>query len=174
MIVQPKKSPPTVTAKGERLETLIEGVMIHQQVTQQDERGTLTEIYSPFWEFDSIPLVYLYSVTVNPGITKGWAVHQEQIDRYFFYHGSAKLVLYDDRPQSSTYGMINELYFSEVNRSLVLVPAHIYHAVQNVGKTDVIMINLPSSPYCHHDPDKHTLPLDNDFIPYKFERIIGY
>jgi dTDP-4-dehydrorhamnose 3,5-epimerase len=174
MSVEPKKSPQTVAPSGERIETRIDGVKIYQQVTQQDERGTLTEIYSPYWNFDDIPLVFLYTVTVRPGKTKGWAIHYDQTDRYAFYLGAVKLVLYDARAESPTYGLINELYFSEVNRSIVLVPPGIYHAVQNVGLTDALLINLPSHPYKHEDPDKYTLPLNNDLIPYKFENTAGH
>ncbi|HRE49478.1 MAG TPA: dTDP-4-dehydrorhamnose 3,5-epimerase family protein [Aggregatilineales bacterium] len=174
MTVTPKKAPQTVRQDGTRVATLIDGVKIHSQVTQQDERGTLTELYSPYWRFDSIPLVFLYTVTVRPGKAKGWAVHHDQVDRYFFWGGTAKLVLFDDRPESPTYKLINELYFSEFNRSLVLVPPHIYHAVQNVGTTDVVMINLPSEPYHHDDPDKYTLPLENDLIPYTFKPESGH
>jgi dTDP-4-dehydrorhamnose 3,5-epimerase len=170
----PKKSPQTVTPLGERVAPVIHGVRIHQQVTQQDERGTLTEIYSPSWGFDDIPLVFLYTVTVRPGKVKGWAVHHEQTDRYFFYQGTLKLVLYDDRPESPTHKMINELYFSEANRSLVLVPPHVYHAVHNVGAVEGVLISLPSQPYRHADPDKYTLPLKNDLIPYTFENSLGH
>jgi dTDP-4-dehydrorhamnose 3,5-epimerase len=171
---QAKKSEQTVRVDGTRVATRIDGVKIHQQVTQQDERGTLTEIYSPYWEFDALPLVFLYTVTVRPGKAKGWAVHHDQVDRYFFFQGAIKLVLYDDRADSPTYRLVNELYFSEINRSLVLVPPYVYHAVQNVGTTDALLINLPSEPYRHNDPDKYTLPLNNDLIPYTFEPVIGY
>ena len=75
-------------------------------------------------------------MTVRPGKVKGWAVHREQVDRYFFYQGTLRLMLYDDRPDSPTHRMVNELYFSVANRSLVLVPPHVYHAVPNVGTTD--------------------------------------
>ena len=172
--IKPTKALPTVTVAGKKLQPLIDGVQIHQQVTQQDDRGTLTEMYSPFWAFDTIPLVHIYTVSVYPTKVKGWAIHYLQTDRYFFYNGSAKLVLYDDRPQSSTYGIINELYFSETNRSVVLVPPYVYHAVQNIGTTEVLLVNFPSHPYQHDDPDKYTLPLDNDLIPYKFDLKLGY
>jgi dTDP-4-dehydrorhamnose 3,5-epimerase len=168
MTVQPKKSPQTVTQAGERVSQLIDSVKVHQQVTQQDDRGTLTELYSPYWNFDDIPLVFMYTVTIHPRKTKGWAVHYDQVDRYFFYQGYIKLVLYDDRPDSPTYKMINEIYFSELNRSIVLVPTHVYHAVQNVGTTEAMLISFPSHPYNHEDPDKYTLPLENDLIPYRF------
>jgi dTDP-4-dehydrorhamnose 3,5-epimerase len=174
MMSTPVKSPQTVTRDGRRIAPMIAGVRVHTQVTQQDERGTLTEVYSPFWAFDEIPLVFLYTVTVRPGKVKGWAVHREQVDRYFFYQGTLRLVLYDDRPDSPTHRMVNELYFSEANRSLVLVPPHVYHAVHNVGTTDGLMINLPSQPYRHEDPDKHTLALDSDLIPFRFTDGLGH
>ena len=174
MAMMPKKSKQTVTRDGKRVAPRIEGVLVRQQVTQQDHRGSLTEIYSPFWEFDAIPLVFIYTVTTRPGMIKGWAVHYRQVDRYFFYSGSHKLVLYDARETSPTRGMINELYFSETNRSLVSVPTGVYHAVENVGTTDALMINFPSEPYHHEDPDKHTLPLQNDVIPYRFDKSSDY
>lgn len=170
----PVKSKQSVTSSGERINQLIDGVLVRPQVTQQDHRGTLTEIYSPFWKFDDIPLVYSYVVTTRPGMVKGWAVHRSQLDRYFFYSGSLKLVLYDSRENSPTYKAINVLYFSETNRSLVSVPPGVYHAVENVGTHEGVMINFPSEPYCHEDPDKYTLPLANDVIPYRFDRSSDY
>ena len=54
MMSTPVKSPQTVTRDGRRTAPMIAGVRVHTQVTQQDERGTLTEVYSPFWAFDDI------------------------------------------------------------------------------------------------------------------------
>lgn len=174
-MTKPKKSTQTVTADGHSVQPLIEGVKIHQPITQQDQRGTVCEIYSPFWKFDDIPMVFAYLVTIRPGQAKGWAVHHHHVDRYFFSQGSTQLVLYDSREDSPTHGMINEFVFSEFNRSLVSVPTHVYHAVMNIGSTDSLMFNLPSEPYHHEDPDKFTLPLNNDIIPYRFpEGISGY
>jgi len=174
MALTPRKSTQSVTRDGERIAPMIDGILVRQQVTQQDHRGTLTEIYSPHWGFDDIPLVFIYAVTTRPGMIKGWAVHYRHVDRYFFYSGSLKLVLYDARETSPTRGMITELYFSETNRSVVSVPPGVYHAVQNVGTTEALMLNLPSEPYRHEDPDKYTLPLENDVIPYHFDRSSDY
>jgi dTDP-4-dehydrorhamnose 3,5-epimerase len=174
MAMTPKKAKQSVTRGGERIAPRIEGIIVRQQVTQQDHRGTLTEIYSPSWGFDEVALVYVYTVTTRPGMIKGWAVHHRQVDRYFFFSGSLQLVLYDAREKSPTHGLINELYFSEANRSLVSVPPGVYHAVHNVGTTDALMINFPSEPYRHEDPDKYTLPLVNDVIPYRFDKGSDY
>ena len=170
----PKKSPQTVTPSGQRVAALIDGVLIRQAVTHQDDRGSLCEIYSQAMQFDDLPLVHAYLITVRPGKVKGWAIHDDQVDRYFFVQGSLKLVLCDNRPSSKTYQMINELYFSELNRSLVSVPPHIYHAVENVGSTDALMFSIPSDPYNYENPDKWTLPIDTDLIPYKFSSVRGY
>jgi dTDP-4-dehydrorhamnose 3,5-epimerase len=165
---RPIKAPSTVTADGRSLKPLIDGLKMRPAVTHQDHRGTLCEIFDPRWGFDDIPLVHVYMITIRPGQVKGWAVHADQVDRYFFARGTLKLVLYDGRPNSPTHAMVNELYFSDFNRSLVSVPEGIFHAVENVGTDEGLMISVPSEPYQHDDPDKWLLPLENDLIPYKF------
>ena len=169
-----KRSVQTVTPDGRRIAPVIDGVRVRQTITHQDERGSLAEIYSQAWGFDDVPLVEAYLVTVRPGKIKGWAWHEDQVDRYFFATGALKLVLYDDREGSATRGMINELFFGAVNPSLVSVPPQVYHAVENVGLTDGLMFNLPSHPYSHAAPDKYTLPLENTVIPYSFKPARGY
>jgi len=85
-----------------------------------------------------------------------------------------KLVLFDNRDASPTRGLVNELYFGEVNRALVSVPPGIYHAVENTGQTEALLFNLPSEAYIHEKPDKYTLPIVNDLIPYTFHNASGY
>jgi dTDP-4-dehydrorhamnose 3,5-epimerase len=166
--MQPVRAEQTVRPDGSSVRPMIEGVKVRPSVTQQDHRGSLCEIYMPSWGFDDVPLVSAYVVTTRPGQVKGWALHERHVDRYFFFAGVLKLVLYDGRLDSPTHGMINELVFSEVNRSLVSVDPGIYHAVQNIGRVDGLMFNLPSEPYDYEHPDKLTLPLDTDQIPYVF------
>jgi dTDP-4-dehydrorhamnose 3,5-epimerase len=159
---------PSVTPEGERLESLIHEVSVRPAKTQTDARGTLTEIYDPGWGFTHEPMVYAYMVTIRPGVTKGWIVHRRHLDRLFFAFGSIRVVLYDDRGGSPTRGMLNELFFDEYNRGLLRIPTGVWHAVSNVGLTESIMINHPTEPYDHHDPDKWDLPLDTPEIPYEF------
>lgn len=169
------KAAQTVRPDGTSIKPLIDGVKVKQSVTQQDGRGTLCEVYQPSWGFDGLPIATCYVVTIRPGQVKGWAVHERQVDRYFFLSGSTKLVLFDGRPDSPTHGMINELFFSECNRSLVTTPPGVYHAVECVGLLDSVMINIPSEPYDYECPDKLTLPLINELIEYRFtERPKGY
>jgi dTDP-4-dehydrorhamnose 3,5-epimerase len=163
-----QKDAQTVTPAGERVGELIEGVRIRRAVTHTDARGTLCEVYDPRWGFTEEPLVYVYRLTVRPGVTKGWVKHLMQDDRMFFASGTAKVVLYDDREDSPTYGMRNELYFDAHSRGLLRIPVGVLHAVGNVGQDDVVAINMPTRPYDHADPDKYRLPLDSDEHPYRF------
>lgn len=157
--------PATVTPAGERLERRIDGVITRRAVVQSDERGTVTEIFSPAWGFTEEELVYLYQVTIFPGQRKGWVVHEEQDDRLFVDTGALKIVLYDARPDSPTKGMVNEIFAGSANRMLVRVPAGVVHAVVNVGIDEARFVNLPTRPYNHARPDKIRLP--DDAVPYE-------
>lgn len=163
-----RKFKQTVTENGERLDSLIDGVVVREAVTHPDERGTLTEIFNPAWGLSDEPLVYVYQVTIRPGQVKGFVLHRTYSDRLFFSMGTVKVVLYDDREGSPTHGMLNELHFSEHNRSVLVIPPSVWHAVQNVGSADALFVNCPTKPYNHADPDKWALSRDSDEIPYRF------
>jgi dTDP-4-dehydrorhamnose 3,5-epimerase len=160
--------PQTVTERSEPIGDLIDGVVRRSSITHPDERGTLTEIFNPVWDFSDDPLVYVYQVTIRPGQIKGFVLHRAYSDRLFFSLGTLKVVLYDDREDSPTRGMLNELFFSEENRGHLVIPPNVWHAVQNVGSTDALFVNCPSKPYNHADPDKWAMPEDSDLIPYSF------
>ena len=161
------KDSATVCADGRRLHEPIDGVSVRRAVTHADERGTLTEILDDRWGFTDDPIVYVYHVTIRPGQLRGWVVHRVQNDRLFAYAGALKIVLYDGRLDSSTYGRINVFHIGRHDPSLISIPAGVYHAVQNVGADEAAFVNLPSEPYLHEDPDKYRLPRENDVIPYQ-------
>lgn len=174
MVLQPKKDESTVTSAGESKSPLIEGVIIRQATTQTDARGTVCEILNPDWGVHPAPLTYVYQFTIRPGMVKGWHVHHLHDDRIFISQGTLRVVLYDDRPDSPTYQMINEIYRTELHRSLMVIPAFVFHAHQNVGTTDALLVSMPSRPYNHEDPDVYRLPVNNDYIPYQFEDRLGW
>jgi dTDP-4-dehydrorhamnose 3,5-epimerase len=162
------RDPQTVTPEGRAVQELLDGVRIRPAVTHLDERGSVCELYSPAWGFTEEPLVYVYQTTVRPGRVKGWVLHLEQDDRLCFLWGDVKVVLYDAREDSPTFGKLNVHHFGETNRALLRIPRGVYHAIQNVGEATVAFVNMPTRPYRHEDPDKYRLPLDTDEIPYTF------
>ena len=171
--MQPKKDVSTVSPDGTPKIKLIDGVVIREATTQTDDRGTLCEILNPDWGVHPLPLVYVYQFTIRPGKIKGWHVHHLHDDRIFISQGTVRVVLYDDRPESPTYHMINEIYRTEHQRSLMVIPAYVYHAHQNIGINDALMISMPSRGYNYDDPDVYRFPVNNDFIPYQFDNRLG-
>ena len=174
MISNPVQDRQTVASDGTPVAQLISGVVIQSSTTHADDRGTLCEIFSPHWPPHPAPLVYVYQFTIRPGKLKGWHVHYLHDDRIFISQGQIKVVLYDNRPDSPTSGMINEIYRTEYDRTLMVIPANVFHAHENVGRTDALLISMPTRAYNHASPDVYRLPLDTDQIPYKFDNRRGY
>ena len=77
-----------------------------------------------------------------------------------------KVVLYDNRPDSPTFGRVNEIFRTEHDRTIMVIPAHVFHAHENIGTTDALFISMPTRPYHHSAPDVYRLPIDTDLIPY--------
>lgn len=170
--IKANKDKASVTATGESLQKLIDGVVLRRMALHEDERGAISEIYSDAWGFDDAPLRYAYQAMIRPGRVKGWVYHKLQSDRQAVICGFVKYVLWDPRPDSPTNGMINEICLSERNRGLLLIPPYVVHAVQNIGLTDAIFVNLPTVPYNHADPDKYRV--DAASVPYSFDKGIGW
>ena len=173
-MLQPQQDPQTVTSLGDHIAPRIAGVNLRAAITHPDERGEVCEVFNPAWGFHDAPLTYVYQIAIRPRRVKGWVVHRQQDDRLFVSLGIVKIVLFDDRTGSSTHGMINEICLGERNRGLIVIPAGVFHAIQNVGEIDAILINLPTHPYNHAAPDKFRLPLDTDQIPYRFDAGPGW
>ncbi len=155
----------TVSPHGERLEQLPDGVQVRDLITHPDERGTVCELFDLRWGVQPDPVVFAYTFTIRPSMAKGWGIHRDHHDRYAFMSGELELVLYDEREQSSTAGMTATLILSELRRRLVTIPPGVWHAERNIGQTDVTVINFPTIPYDHSNPDKFRLPLDTDRLP---------
>ena len=169
-----RKDPQSVEPSGKRVGQLIDGVVVRDAVTHEDERGDLTEIYDPAWGIMEAPLVYVYQTTIRPGRVKGWVYHKLQHDRLFVSNGWLKIVLYDMRPASPTHGLVNEIFASERRRRLVTIPPLVLHAVENLGLNEGVFVNMPTRPYNHADPDKYRVALDAPDVPYSFDKGRGW
>jgi dTDP-4-dehydrorhamnose 3,5-epimerase len=172
--LEPRQDQPSVTATGDRLEELIDGVAIRRLNAFEDKRGELIELYRLGWDFHPDPLVYSYMVTLRPGAIRGWAMHKLQDDRIAIISGFFRWALYDNRPSSPTFKKLNVLTFSERNRSLFIIPANVIHAAQNIGQSEAVFINFPTRPYDHANPDKYRIAHDSGLIPFRFDDAPGW
>jgi dTDP-4-dehydrorhamnose 3,5-epimerase len=162
------------TPEGKPLVKLIDGMRLKPLTTHADERGSVVELYDPRWKWHDEPLVFAYSFTIRPGIVKGWNLHRDHEDRYTLLQGELELVLFDPRPDSSTCGEVCRIVLSEHHRCLVNVPRNVWHADHNIGLKDVVVVNFPTIPYDHSNPDKYRLPIGTDLIPYSFGDAKGW
>lgn len=142
---------------------MIEGVFVTPLRQIVDERGKVMHMLrtdsSNFKEFGEI-----YFSTVHPGAIKGWHKHKRMVLNYAVPHGTIKFVLYDDRPDSATYGEVQEIFLGIDNYCLVTVPPLVWNGFKGVGTETAIVANCASIP---HDPDEieRKLPFDSS-IPY--------
>lgn len=169
-----KQDSKTVTSEGKTIIQLPVGMNVKELVTHIDDRGQVFEMYDLRWNFHPDPLVFAYQFTVRPGVIKGWGIHKKHEDRYCLLYGEMEAIFYDDRPDSPTYHQVSKLTVSHYERKLFNIPAGVWHAIRNIGTTDMIVVNFPTIPYDHEDPDKYRLPLDTDYIPYSFDQKLGW
>jgi dTDP-4-dehydrorhamnose 3,5-epimerase len=150
----------------------IEGVVVQPLRVVPDERGRLMEILRRDDEiFTGFGQVYL--TTVFPGVVKAWHFHRIQEDRFTCVRGMVKAVLFDGREDSSTRGVLNEIYVGEHNPCLVVIPPGVYHGWKGVGEYEAYVINVPSEPYNRTDPDEYRLDPHDGGIPYHWSQRDG-
>ena len=112
------------------------------------------------------PIVYAYLFSIRPGRIKGWGMHERQTDRYAVLAGDVRVVLYDDRPRSPTRGQFCQFYFTDAVRGLVRIPPGVWHADQNFGPREAMVMNFPTRPYNRAKPDKRRLDPHSNAIPF--------
>jgi len=132
------------------------------------------EVFDPRWNWDAKAMVYAHLMAIRPGVIKGWALHQGHDDRYFIVRGEVEVVLYDERETASSHGQVCRIVLSDRRHQLLSIPAGVWHAIRNLNEQESILLNLPTEPYEHANPDKLRLPLDADRIPYKFDNPQGW
>ena len=130
--------------------------------------GILTEVFRRDWNLDDGVVDQVFQNVLNPAEISGWHVHMKTVDRLFVNLGTMKVVLYDARSESSTYGLINEFTTGDCRPSLTVIPPGVWHAVQNIGPTRSALLNLVDHAYDYGQPDHIRLPIGTDQIPYEF------
>lgn len=142
---------------------MIDGVKVISLRQIADERGKIMHMLKAtdphFIEFGEI-----YFSCAWPGTIKAWHVHKSMTLNNAVISGRAKLVMYDKREDSPTFGEIQEAFLGEDNYILVQMPPGIVNGYKAYGDKMVILANCATEP---HDPDEIVRidPFDND-IPY--------
>jgi dTDP-4-dehydrorhamnose 3,5-epimerase len=147
--------------------TSIHGVNIIQLKLLPNERGRLMEVQrcddASFPGFGQVYVTQSFN-----GVVKAWYRHRVQIDQLAVITGLAKLVLYDDRTDSPTTGVVNEIIMGDLAPKLVQIPPGVWHGFKVIGTTDAFLLHLNTVPFDPDEPDEDRLPINDKSIPYQW------
>ncbi|MBN2167663.1 MAG: dTDP-4-dehydrorhamnose 3,5-epimerase family protein [Actinobacteria bacterium] len=151
---------------------MINGVEIKKLKVFPDRRGHSMEMLrcddGMYDKFGQMQLSTMY-----PGAIMGWCRHERNTDKVVCVKGMVKLVMFDDREDSSTRGELMEVSIGEHKPVLVHIPAGIYHGWKCISEVQAYVINTCSEPVDHDNPDVSRLPYDSPDIPYDWEIKMG-
>ena len=144
----------------------IMGVFIKRLKKIPDERGSihhmLREDDDLFEKFGEI-----YFSKVYPNVVKGWHLHTKMTLNYAVVAGVIKLVLYDDREDSSTKGSLLEIFTGEDNYLLIKIPPFVWNGFKGISKKAAIIANCATLP--HEKSEIRRLSPFSKKIPYNWE-----
>jgi dTDP-4-dehydrorhamnose 3,5-epimerase len=145
----------------------IEGVVITPLNRFPDERGRVMHVMKAtdkeFKGFGEI-----YCSTIYPGVVKGWHYHKKVTLNYVVLKSMIKFVLFDEREDSPSKGVIQEIFMGEQNYVRVTVPPGIWNGFKGIGVEEALVCNVIDQP--HDDGETRRLDPHDNHIPYDWSR----
>jgi len=145
---------------------MIEGVIITPLKQIEDENGKVmhmlrndSKVFKQFGE--------IYFSVVNPKAIKAWRKHKEMFLNYACIEGNIKVVLYDDRKDSKTFGEIEEIELGNKNYNLITIPPMIWTGFKSEGNQKSIIANCSTIPHSQNEIIRK--PATDKSIPYNWK-----
>lgn len=124
---------------------MISGVSIKKVIKHSDKNGFFAEmVKSGEKSFHEI-LQTSYAET-KPGVIKAWHVH-DYWEVWCVVKGSAKIVLFDCRPDSPSHGKTQIIYAGEDDMKVIAIPSEVAHGYKPLGKKNMGIIYHASQTY---------------------------
>jgi len=140
---------------------LIEGVVVKDLVTHEDERGFFREVIRSTDEFFGPSFGQWSHSLMHAGTAKAWHIHRNQTD-WWYVIGTVKVALYDTRDGSPTKGELMELLMGDGHPTCLKIPPGVAHGCRALERSHVLYVT--SSVY---DPeDEGRIPHDDPAIGY--------
>ena len=89
----------------------------------------------------------IYFSTIYYKSIKAWHLHKESVLNYACIKGKVKLVLFDDRKESPSKGIYQELTLSPEDYFLVTIPPNIWNGFKGLDKSESIIANCLTLPH---------------------------
>mgnify|MGYP000859446870 CR=1 FL=1 len=122
-----------------------------------DDRGQLTELLRDddemFMGFGQCYITTCDVSTYKP-IIKAWHCHERQHDNFTVIRGKLKLVLYDDRVDSSTKNDFSEFILDSNRPQVIQIPPLVWHGFMALGNEPAWVLNIPTYSYNPQCPDE--------------------
>ena len=150
---------------------MIEGVKVKKLKPIKDDRGLIMEFLRSddeiFAKFGQV-----YMTLVKKGIAKAWHHHNLQDDYFVCIEGKALVALCDMREDSKTYKECLDFTLTapelEGEQLLIKIPKGVAHGFTAIDCDQAKIINIPTMPYNHQEPDEQRYAWDSDEIDYKW------
>lgn len=98
-----------------------------------------------------------YFSIVEPGLVKAWKRHREMTLNLIVPIGRIRFVIHDDRQNSSTYGVFQEILLSKENYGRITVPPLVWIGFQGVGGHTNMLLNISNIPHDTNEQDRKAL-----------------
>jgi dTDP-4-dehydrorhamnose 3,5-epimerase len=170
MLPGAQKDKQLVDDEWQKIEQGLAGVVAREVLHVPRDHGIITETYRPEWDPTGLPIVHVYQSRLFPGAIGAWSCHEKAVDRLFVNAGHLKVVLFDGREDSATFGRVSELFVGDARPTFLVIPPGVWHGLQNLGSTDALILNYPTNAYKYTDPDHWRLPYDTEQIPYTWKK----
>ncbi len=136
----------------------IKDVTISKLKIIEDERGKVmhmmrndSKVFQSFGE--------IYFSTIYKDVIKAWHLHKEATLNYACVSGEVKLVLYDDRTESDSRGIYEEIFLTPENYFLVTIPPNIWNGFKGLAIGESIIANCLNLP--HNEKEMVRLDIKN-------------
>ena len=165
------KDQPLVRADGTLLKRRIHDVQRFERPNIVTKNGVTAEAYRADWGVGAPAIQQILVVNLRAGAISAWHQHHRQWDHIFCVSGGLRLVIFDDRANSPTCGLVDEYLLHPARPQLIVIPPFLWHGLQNMEPArDATFVNAFDRTYQHDDPDEYRLPWNSESIPYRFSR----
>ena len=93
----------------------------------------------------------VYFSQIHSGAVKAWRRHKQMTQLFAVPRGKIKLVIYDDRPESSTRGNLDILDTGEDNYILIKIPVMLWYGFKGISSESSLIVNCAD---LVHDPSE--------------------
>ncbi len=144
----------------------IDGLILDKLKQIGDERGAVyhylnkeSRLFNGFGE--------VYFSRINEKVVKGWKYHKSVFQNFCVPFGAVKIVIFDDRMNSPTRGIIDEIILDDSTHYCLLnMPPELWYSFQCVSDNYALLANVINE--VHQPSESITLPLDSKEIPYEW------